>query len=135
MRQWTAKERELVRCWQAEGVPMREQAILLNRTYRSVKKAAERWGFEHDSQPELKRADTEARVIAMVGRGMHQNQMAAEMGLRQGYISKVIKRLVEAGIVERPGPRGQYRISAKWKRMGGRTAELSRHGPNLGNLS
>ena len=122
MRWWTPAERaELRRLWSA-GVPGPVVAHQLGRTHRAVQKMAMRMGVESPNVHDLRRAETEARVIACLDRGLHQNQTARELGFRQGYVGKVIARLVAAGIIERPRPRACYRVSEKWVRWGGSAA-------------
>jgi hypothetical protein len=109
---WTAKEVILLKEWQEQGVPGKEQAKRLGRSYYSWHGAIVRYklmGERHSNY----NPDIRAMVMRLLPQGYMQKDIAKMRGVVHTSICRVTKELVKKGLLVET-KRGKYIATDKW---------------------
>lgn len=114
-RWWTAKEIELVRQWQECGVPGKEQARRLGRTYLAWKSALLRYKLHNEGTYTNYDADLRALIMELLPQGYTQADIMRQRKCKShSHIGRVVRDLIARGLLVKKS-RTKYAATRKWK--------------------
>lgn len=129
-RWWTAKEVELVRRWQLEGVSYAEQAGRLGRTTASLFGAIKRYGLQgHPYQ--ARGSDTRAALMRSIAEGKGIVQIAREAGVHPSRMRFLAREMVRRKALRKEHHR-KFVVTNGWTQTDDPTARKGRkYGPRV----